>query len=382
MSRKPHRKAPNGQGSVYRRPNGRWVAAQVVATLPDGRQQRRTHSADTAREAQAWLAEAQVRLRTGELAPAVTGTVADMFRDWLAATGLEARAPTMLGYRAKSNKHILSAIGNVPLAKLTRQTLQGILATMVATDYAPGTVQQVKSILHAACAFAVDNELLRVNLAQHLRCPAAPPAERVLLTKEQCWQLLDAARGTPYEAVPVLALVTGLRIGEILSLSWADVDWELPGLHVRHTLSRTEGGLSSRPTKTAAGQRPVVLLDLAVAALKRQRARVAELRLAAGERWQDNDLICPNHSGRRYWPSDYRVHAWRPLVQAAGLPGLLPHTLRHGLASTLAALGVDPKTVQLIMGHANIRTTLDIYTHADLSQQQEAMQRLDRYLSR
>lgn len=378
----PRKKASNGSGSVYRRPNGHYVAALVVGVTADGRQQRRTHSARTAREAREWLADAQVALRKGFLAPAVHGTFAELVEAWLRASALETRGSSQLTYRTQMARHALPRLGDVPLGRLSRQDLQDVLADMVDQGYAAGTVHYTRALLHAACAYAVDTGLLPTNLAQHLKCPKVEPADKRILSQAECWQLLDGVRGTTYEAVPVLALTTGLRLGELLGLQWADVDWQAGTLAVCRTVARGAAGLTVNPTKTRAGKRPLLLTDIGLAALKRQRARDAELRLAAGPAWTENDWVFPNHVGRLYWCENYRREVWRPLVARIGLPDLRPHACRHSLATILAALGVPPATAQRILGHSRVTTTLDVYVHPGAEEQREAMGKLGAWLGR
>jgi len=171
-------------------------------------------------------------------------------------------------------------------------------------------------------------------------CGSPPPGETV--------KLLEAAEG-PCTIGLVLAATTGMRRGEVLRLTWSDVDLDAATLHVR------EG-------KTPRSRRQISLPPVTIAALKRHRAEQAERRLICGEAWTDSGLVVDRGDGGAVHP-DVLSHAFERAAQKAGLKGTRLHDLRHAYASTLLASGVNVKIVSEALGHASSSFTLDTYAH-------------------
>src|SRR5262249_17511643 len=159
--------------------------------------------------------------------------------------------------------------------------------------------------------------------------------------REHVLGLLAAAAGSQYEAVVVLAVLHGLRAGEVLGLSWGDVDLRQGVVHVRRQLveERRTGNRELAEGKTTAGRREIPLSGRAVAALERHRERLGAV-LPHPER-----LVFTDGQGAPLRRSNFHRRVWTPLRDAAGLPeGCRFHDLRHACASALLAAGVDVAT--------------------------------------
>ena len=117
------------------------------------------------------------------------------------------------------------------------------------------------------------------------------------LDQDQARALLEAASGDRFEALYVLALSTGMRLGELMAVRWADVDLELGSLYVRGTLIRTSGEVHIAEPKTARSRRRIELTALAVDALRRHRVVQNEERLRLGDAWVNKDLAFSNEVG-------------------------------------------------------------------------------------
>ena len=149
----------------------------------------------------------------------------------------------------------------------------------------------------------------------------------------------------------------------MLALRWNDIDFEKGTLRVDRPLG--QHGAFHAP-KREESRRTLRLTPVALAALKAHRVRQNAERLKVGERWGDHDLVFPNTVGKPMNPSNLYRRDFRSLLAKAGLgdEGFTFHSLRHTFATTLAASGVHPSTVQKMLGHKDIRMTLAIYTHA------------------
>lgn len=154
-------------------------------------------------------------------------------------------------------------------------------------------------------------------------------------------------------------------------------------LNVTATLQGVENGrpILSEP-KTARSKREVHLSEMAVDALRKHRARQLEQRLAAGPVWEDHGLVFTTGRGHPLDGNNIRTRSFARLLARAGLPSMRFHTLRHSAATLLMAEGVPVKVASELLGHADISTTLRIYSHVLPSMQDAAADAMDRLFAR
>lgn len=200
------------------------------------------------------------------------------------------------------------------------------------------------------------------------------------LSPDQARQLLAAAREDRLEALYVVAVSAGLRLGELLALKWSAVELDGGWLRVTGSLSRARGaGLSITNPKTARSRRRVELTSAAVEALRRHRAFQAAERLAAGELWTDRDLVFCNRSGGFLHAADL-YDSFLKLLDRAGLPRIRFHDLRHTAATLMLSRGVHPKVASEMLGHSTIAIAVDLYSHVTETMQREATRSMDALL--
>lgn len=199
---------------------------------------------------------------------------------------------------------------------------------------------------------------------------------------EQARQFLSAAQGDPLEALYVLALTTGMRQGELLGLTWADVDLTRGIVQVQRSLLRVpHQGVVLTELKTRGSRRRIELTGLAIESLTRHRLRQEEIRRSAGGGWLEQDLVFCNDQGKPLHAANLLRRSFHPLLEKAGLPRLRFHDLRHSTAALLLAQNVHPKIVQEILGHSKISVTMDAYSHVLPTLQESAMQRFSMLFS-
>ena len=175
--------------------------------------------------------------------------------------------------------------------------------------------------------------------------------------------MIAAAQTHRNSARWTVALAVGLRQSEALGLRWADVDLEKGALSVRRGLHRVGGqGLVYEEPKADRSRRTVALPAQLVEALRAHRAAQLEERIAAGPLWQDHDLVFAQPNGRPIErKSDWR--SWKALLRAADVREVRLHDGRHTAATLLLSEGVHPRVVMEVLGHAQMRTTTDTYSH-------------------
>lgn len=173
-----------------------------------------------------------------------------------------------------------------------------------------------------------------------------------------------------------VAILTGLRQGELFGLRWQDVDFAGGTLSVRHAMQRVGGKPTFVEPKSERSRRTLTLPAMAAIALKRQRIRQIEDKLVAGDRWQEANLVFTSTVGTPLEPSNVTARLHK-LLAATGLPRQRFHDLRHCCASLLLAQHVSPRVVMDVLGHSQIALTMNTYSHVMPAMLQDAADALD-----
>lgn len=372
----PKLRRANGEGTVYERRDGRWEGAY---TLPNGK--RRRLYARTRQEASRRLTAA---LRDQQLGLAPTDnklTVERFLARWLqevARPGL--RPMTFDHYESMIRLHLLPELGRVRLARLTPADVQALLNRKSAAGLAPKTVAYIRGVLRTALGRAMKWGLVTRNVAALVDPPRRVHHEMRTFSPEELGQLLSAIESDRLHALYVVAMATGLRQGELLGLQWPDVELDAARLTIRHSLQRVAGRPQLVEPKTGGSRRTVALNAPALAALREHRALQARERLQAPPgKWHDSEFVFTTPIGT---PLDgpNLTKAFQRHLEAARLPRLRFHDLRHTCASLLIAEGVPLKVVAELLGHSTIKLTADTYGHVQEEAQRAAVARLDKVL--
>jgi integrase len=223
--------------------------------------------------------------------------------------------------------------------------------------------------------------LLATNLPERVKSSRAAPRPEAVgaLSPKEARRFQEAVREYDYHPLFVLALTTGMRLGELFGLRWEDIDLEAGAVHVRRGLYRIRGAWVEGEPKSAAGKRKITLPALAVAVLKEHRLAQLEARLKAGPNWEDNGLVFATATGRPIHPRNV-TRTLTAILGRAGLPRIRFHDLRHSHATILLAAGENPRVVQERLGHAQISLTLQTYSHVLPDLQRQAAEKIDRML--
>jgi len=386
MPRQPQqpkrKKTIHGGGTVYQRNDGRYVAS--IKDPNTGK--RIDRYAKTEREAEKKLEDIKFEIRQGTLATGPNQTVEQYLKSWLEDVQKpDIEAVTYWNQYGVIKNHLIPAFGHKQLKSLTAQDVQKFYTSLVKNGYKSGTIRCIHNVLHKAIKNAVRWKLVSYNVCDQVTVPRNSQESEVAqaLTAEQALHLLRISRGHKLEALITLALVTALRHGELMALHWRDVNLEEKRLSIKWTVAyiRGQGYIQSDP-KSKKSTRTIQLPDFVIDALVRHRERQQKQRLQAGDRWEENDLVFSNRTGR-YLRSDYNSTLFHKLLERNGLPRIRIHDLRHSAASLLIlVLKMPPKLVQELLGHSSLDMTMNIYTHADESQQRDMMDTFDRFLKK
>lgn len=367
-----------GEGSIYQRGDGRWVAQIVVGRYPNGRPQYRR----AVRRTEAEAVTAKLELQSRDDVPDDTRTLAQ-YLGWWAETVLpdEVKESTEDDYRKVIDLYVVPHVGGYRLGELTRGQVQAMLRKLTATGLSPRTVQYARSVLRRALQWAVEDELIPRNVATGRMGPPQTKRRPKDLTGAEAEAVIAAARGDRLEALVVVVLALGLRKGEALALFWPDaasppsllddpddewsvVDLETETVSVASTLKRRTtrrgGGLYVSAAKTDASSGTLPLVAGTLPALRDHRRRQAAERLAAGPEWHDHGLVFCRPDGRPLAPSWVNIW-WNRVCTKAGIGHRTFHATRHTCATLLLDRGVPLEVVSAVLRHAKLSITADIY---------------------
>jgi len=322
--------------------------------------------------------ELQAAVAHGVYVPPSRMTVKAFLEEWLLSAKTRLRPGAYDACELHVRRYIAPRIGDLPLQGLTRNRVQRLYAELGESGRVRGhdprlsekTVHNIHSTLCRALADAVRNHLITHNPAEAAhRQPDSP--EQLTWTGQQVRAFLDVVATDRLYALWRLAVITGLRRGELVGLRWRDVDFAAGRIAVIQQLAKGGGAVSAGPTKTKRGRRLVSLDGATLAALRQHREAQEKEKELLGTGYQDEGLAFCRADGKALHP-DRVTKLLSQHVHAVGLPWIKVQGLRHTHATILLQAGVHPKVVQERLGHSSIAITLDTYSHAIPAMQEDA----------
>lgn len=368
------RKRGQGEGSIYQRADGVWVAS-VSLGMENGRRKRRVVYGRTKTEVkqklQALIAELQTKGTIPDPTKLTVAQYLDQWAQWAAGT---VRASTMESYRVKLEKYIKPALGHIQLDRLQPFHIQALYNQMLASGLSRRTVEYTHAILRRALRRAVKLRLIPTDPTEGVDAPRAEQKEKRVLMPDQLEKLVQALADDPLGPFYYLALVTGARRGELIALRWEDIDWENRTMTIRRAATVVNKQVRFDAPKSRHSQRPILLTEEAIAVLRRHRVAQAEQKLRLGPLYDDHGLVFPRMNGRPQEPSQVSKH-FRLLLRKAGLPPLRLHDLRHTNATLMFALNTHPKLAASRLGNT-VPVAMETYTHTVPAMQEELVRKL------
>lgn len=364
------KKSAKGSGTIRKKTvtrNGKqytyWEARITTGRDPGtGKQIQRSFTGKSQKEVREKMQAAAVAVNEGTYTAPQRLTVGQWLDIWLKDYTGRLKPSTVSVYRNSLNNHVKPALGAVRLADLHPHTVQSFINGL--TGLSVSSVHVIYKTLHTALQRAVELDYIPRNPADRCVLPKAEQKEIKPLDDEQTAALLGAAKGTPMEQLITVALFTGLRISELLGLTWDVIDFARGTFTVNKQLTQPKyrkHGLFQSPK--SGKPRTITPAPAVMAALRRQRLVQSEMRLKAFVLW-DNPvgLVFTNASGGPLVLGGVEKD-FKTLCASAGLEGVRFHDMRHTYAVNAIRAGDDIKTVQSNMGHATAAFTLDRYGH-------------------
>jgi integrase len=243
------------------------------------------------------------------------------------------------------------------------------------------TIQLVHATLYNIFKQAMKEGIVGRNPVEAVSRPKVEKAEMQILTEEQARQMVIASRGIRYGTLFYLALITGMREGELLGLKWSDLDWDRGILTIQRQLARISGqGRVFTQPKTKAGRRQIKLGQATLERLADHKEEQYLIKKIQDDRWVENDLIFPNTLGKPMACENMYVE-FKKFLKANGMPDIRFHDLRHTSISFLLDMGMPINTVQQRAGHSKASVTTDTYGHSMAHSQDEAAELIDELIN-
>ena len=379
------RRRQHGEGSLHKRPDGRWQAVVELDRVA-GKRQRRYFYGATQDEARDKAAKFRADRKAGFERPTGKGpTVAEWLETWLADICTAPAPQSRRRYDLTIRAYLVPALGRIWLADLDEAPIRAMQADMKRRGLSESTRSQAHRVLRQALQAAVAERKIPRNPCQNVKLSPVREIEPPIPSAAEITALLAALeRGAA--AIPArwyLAVGAGLRQAEALGLLWDCVDLDAAVLEVRWQLRPVPGGggrAELAQPKTARGRRRVLLDPPAVAMLREHRRRQAAAQLAAGPAWapwrhgcsrrpRPAEVVCPGcgkpcgaglvfttpTGGPVGARDDYRD--WAALREAAGIGAWRIHDLRHCYTTLLEETGAPMGTIQDLVGHADYKVT-------------------------
>jgi integrase len=371
------------KGHIRERSPGHW---SIILDAPDndGKRRRKWHSfKGTKRQAQIECSRLITAMKGGTYLEPSKTTLAVYLDHWLAHIKSQVTAKSHERYSGLVNQNIKPALGAVLLTKLRPVQISDAYTKAITSGrrdgkdggLAPRTVGHIHRVLKQALGQAVKWELLTRNPADAVDPPKVDWKPMQTYDIPQTAELIEAVRDTPMFIPALLAVLCGLRRGEICALRWRNVDLAASQISVVESLEQTKTGLRFKSPKSGKG-RTVALSATMVEELRTYRVRRAQELLRLGIGLSDDDLVIAHEDGSIVQPIYISQH-WARTIRKTPLAHLRFHDLRHAHATHMLANGIHPKVASERLGHSRVGITLDLYSHVMPGMQEDAAAMVD-----
>lgn len=323
------------------------------------------------------LRKFQNEIESGNTVAPSTMKVSDWMDQWVNQYLPNIEATTRAGYKDKIKNQINPHLGNIQLKALNANTIQNWVNTLYNTQgLSPKTIRNAYLNLHAALEKAVITRMIPSNPCNGVELPKNQKYKASIYTTQEINAMLALAKDTDMYIPLLLVCSVGFRRGELLALKWEHIDFERGIIHIQSNTVIADGTVCTKAPKSSAGIRDVTIGSNVLAELKLARAQYYSNKLAMGAGFTDSGLVVSQPNGKPFRPESM-TQKWERFVKKHGLKHIRFHDLRHSCTTMMVEAGVDLKTVQTRIGHANITTTMNVYAHCTPAMDQSAADKLD-----
>jgi integrase len=371
------------KGHLKERSPGHWA---IILDIPDpktGKRRRKWHSyKGTKRQAQIECARLISAVQGGTYLEPSTTTVAQFLDRWLEHMASQISPKSHARYSELARKNIVPLLGSVILTKLRAEAIDAAYAKALASGrrdgnggLSPQTVTHMHRVLKQAIGQAVRWELLIRNPVDAATPPKAKRGKMNTFDLDQTAELIEAMRPTRMLVPTLLAVLCGMRRGEIAALRWKNVDLAAGRLAILESAEQVGTKIRYKTPKSGKG-RTLALSASLVEELRAHRLRQADELLKVGVVLSDDTFVVAQADGTPLQP-DTLTQDWVRKLADTSLPRIRFHDLRHAHATHMLSSGVHPKVASERLGHSKIGITLDLYSHVLPGMEADAAERVD-----
>lgn len=326
-------------------------------------------------KARAWVEKMQTRLPAAESGI----TFGQWLIDWME---LYKRPPvikrsTYDNYMIWIDAHIIPVVGHIKLTDLTTDDIQRVYVTMLENGMSSASIGKVHSIINSCLNKAVEKGDIHVNPAKATERPSIRHKKIKPLNDEALESFLKevyAEEQQRWKAAMLTLVGTGLRVGELLALEWHHIDLVKREIRVEQGVSRVSEGYEITDPKTYKSKRTVPMPGVVATELKKLKEEQKLIHLD-----KSKNIVFRTSTGKHVqYPQFFR--RFKRICQLAGVEANI-HALRHTFATRLLEEGENLKVVQELLGHADITTTANIYSHVSQDVKRSAIDKLDSHLA-
>ena len=362
-------------GTIRKRGQDSWYLEVTIGTDFRGKPVRYSRTVHgTKKQAEKELAKFYTECEAGKINKANVATVeqvAALYKTEYAERNLKKSA--MRGINTAINVWIVPLIGNRKIAKLTRVDVQQWINSMSdgtqgKKGISPKTIRNYYSVLRGIMDFAIDMGIISDTPCKNIRLPKKEHKEATYYGHSEMERLLEALSALSgdelkFKVAIYLALFGGLRKSEILGLNWEDVNYETGEIKICRTRQiAPKVGVYEDTPKTEKSARSIVLPKEVVFLLKSLKVQQSEAKLMLANKYEDSPAVLRGDFGKPLYPQV--LQRWfTSFLKENNLPHIGLHGLRHTHASMLAHMGADKMQVSTRLGHSQLSTTLNMYTH-------------------
>ncbi|MDB1924145.1 site-specific integrase [Clostridium tertium] len=321
-------------------------------------------------------------------------TFENFFCDWLFDVHLINKKPsTCERYEGLYRNYIKdSSISDINIKDITLRDIQEYYSTLYKKGASISTLKNLNKLISPSIRYAYNNNMIIKDFTRGIVLPSDTENNKLQkksdvnpFSLDEQIKFLNAIKGNELETLFITALDSGLRQGELLALTWNDIDFDNECIYVNKTVKlvanvtregREKGEYLVQTPKSEKANRTVVIPAFLVKRLRQHKTQQLENKLRYSNLYQDNSLVFCNQFGK-YIDSSRVRKVFKKVLEDNKLKDRKFHDLRHTYATRLFELGEEPKTVQELLGHSNISITLDTYTHVLESMKKKAVSKLN-----
>lgn len=361
--------------NIYKRKDSRWEARYIKEHSPDGKVKYGYCYGKTYAEAKEKANKAKAEVLVGIQSEKPKNCRFGFYCDeWLKLNRSRVSESTFVKYTTITEKHIKAKLGGIQTAELSTVVVESFSHELLCVDMlSPKTVRDILAVLRSIIKYATKHYPTLFSVVD-IVYPKNPKKEMRVLTKEEQTVFVEFLSKDIDECKfgMLLALLTGMRIGEVCALKWKDINLQERFIRVTHTMQRLKNLTDQNSGKTKilisdpksdSSSRIIPLTSLA-------------LKLCTNQFVQNPEAFVLTGSTERYIEPRSLQNRLKKYTKECGFEGVHFHVLRHTFATRCVEVGFEIKSLSEILGHASPQITLERYVHSSLELKRENMEKL------